>query len=202
MFSKNFFVTKLNKLMQEQKLTKQALAEIMGISRQAVSKIANGINMPTIDNLVLIADYFNVSIDYLVGRNDDPQHQYYLQRFEDTLLLDMPSPFIRVYNYAKTKGLTNEKINDKEHFELLHMFEEWKNLCVAQTGQTKGNSAHRDSNMAMKLQKLERNLEILIDFPPAAKNRSDQNVLASLPDRLIDHLYQITENDMQHSKRQ
>lgn len=132
MFSKDFFVEKLNTLMQKNNLSKQALAEILGVSRQAVSKIANGANMPTIDNLILIANYFNVSLDYLVGRNDDPQYEYYLQKAEHALLQDMTEDFITLFNYAKAKGLKQQPILFQEHFQLIKWFENWKQEIAIQ----------------------------------------------------------------------
>lgn len=144
MFSKDFFAKKLNTLMQEKNLTKQSLSEKLGISRQAVSKIANGANMPTIDNLISIADYFNVSIDYLVGRNDHPQYEYYLQKSENNLLLAMPEPFVSLFKYAKAKGIKSEMLPSDEHFRLMHMFQEWKDLCIAQTETFDKMPAHRE----------------------------------------------------------
>lgn len=52
--------------------TQEKIAEITGKTRQTVSQYVNGISEPGYDTLIKIADYFNVSIDYLLGRTKDP----------------------------------------------------------------------------------------------------------------------------------
>lgn len=64
------FARTLFSLMSERPVTTQAqLAEITGKSRQTISQYVNGTSEPPYDTLVVIADYFNVSIDYLLGRS-------------------------------------------------------------------------------------------------------------------------------------
>lgn len=75
MFKKDIFIERLNLLMKETKTTKQALGNAIGVSRPAVSQFANGSNLPSIEKLAAIADYFDVSIDYLVGRSNDPNRK-------------------------------------------------------------------------------------------------------------------------------
>jgi len=41
----------------------------------AVSQFANGSNLPSIEKLTAITDHFDISIDYLVGRSDDPNRK-------------------------------------------------------------------------------------------------------------------------------
>lgn len=89
--------------MSDNKISKQELSNIVGVSRQAISKVANGINLPTMDNLVIIANYFAISLDYLAGRNDDPQHEYYLQKAEEELLKDAPEGFEDHYKCYKAR---------------------------------------------------------------------------------------------------
>lgn len=47
------------------------LAELIHIHRNNISQWYKNASIPLIDEVVLIADYFNVSIDYLLGRTDD-----------------------------------------------------------------------------------------------------------------------------------
>ncbi len=48
-------------------LTQEQIAEVLNISYQAVSKWETAASLPDISMLVVIADYFGVSIDYLLG---------------------------------------------------------------------------------------------------------------------------------------
>ena len=42
-----------------------------GISQSAISKYENGEALPTIDNLMLLADYYHTSLDFLMGLTDE-----------------------------------------------------------------------------------------------------------------------------------
>ncbi len=66
---KEVFSQILSYLMDKSKITKQALSQELGISRPAVSQLANGVNLPSVENLIAIADFFNVSLDFLIGRS-------------------------------------------------------------------------------------------------------------------------------------
>lgn len=69
---KQIFSRNLLRLRKEHKLSLQALGDILGISNQAVSLLEKGQNVPRFSVLMAIADYFDVSLDYLVGRTDNP----------------------------------------------------------------------------------------------------------------------------------
>ncbi len=60
------FNLKIQALRKENGLTSEKFAEKFNVSRQAVSKWETGESMPDIDNIVKIAKYFNVTLDYLL----------------------------------------------------------------------------------------------------------------------------------------
>ena len=60
--------TRLRQLIEEKPTTITAVARELGISRQAVSQYTMGIGQPNADKLLQIAEYFDVSCDWLVGR--------------------------------------------------------------------------------------------------------------------------------------
>lgn len=62
----------LKKLRQQHNLSQQKLADILHVSQQSVYKYENGITSPDIETLILKADFFNTSIDYLVEHTDIP----------------------------------------------------------------------------------------------------------------------------------
>ena len=64
------FRVKLNQLMKENEGTQEILAICVGVKRQAISNYQRGKTMPSADILAKIADFFNVSTDYLLGRNE------------------------------------------------------------------------------------------------------------------------------------
>ena len=67
------FNDKLTALRKQKGMSQEQLAELLGVSRQAVSRWECGASCPDITLLPIIADYFNVSIDYLLERTDNPK---------------------------------------------------------------------------------------------------------------------------------
>ena len=60
------FQQRLYELRKKSGLSQEGLAELLGVSRQAVQKWEAGTSRPDLDNLAALARYFNVSLDYLV----------------------------------------------------------------------------------------------------------------------------------------
>lgn len=69
---RNNFSIKLLNCRKAKKLSQNSLAEILGISDAAVNMLEKGKRSPSFELLCSIADYFDVSLDYLVGRSDNP----------------------------------------------------------------------------------------------------------------------------------
>lgn len=59
-------------LLSSRGITQSALADEIGISRQVLSNKLNGIRSFTKRDYVALADFFNTSVDYLMGRTLDP----------------------------------------------------------------------------------------------------------------------------------
>lgn len=57
-------------LRKQKGLTQENVAEKCGVSRQAVTKWESDEGTPQIDNLIELADLFNVSLDYLIRGKD------------------------------------------------------------------------------------------------------------------------------------
>lgn len=57
-------------LLQKNDVTAYQVAKNTGISQGLMGEYKKGIKLPTIQNLIKIADYFNISIDYLLGRTE------------------------------------------------------------------------------------------------------------------------------------
>ena len=62
---------RLRELRKDKGLRQIDLAQILGISPQSLGYYENQVNKPDPEMLVRMANYFNVSIDYLLGREDD-----------------------------------------------------------------------------------------------------------------------------------
>lgn len=57
------------------KLTQRQAAEIAGSAERVYQSYEYGKVVPTATVLLALADYFDVSLDYLVGRSDDPRRR-------------------------------------------------------------------------------------------------------------------------------
>ena len=63
----------LRKLRQERGLTQIALQMKTGIDQAQISKFETGERIPPTDALLILAEFYNVSIDYILMRTDNPQ---------------------------------------------------------------------------------------------------------------------------------
>lgn len=66
---------RLVQLREERKLTKKQMAEFLKINQSTYGKYELGKREPDIEKIIELADYFNVSTDYLLGRSDIRNHQ-------------------------------------------------------------------------------------------------------------------------------
>ena len=62
---------RLSYLMRIEKLSQSELARKIGISQSAICNWLNGKKEPSIESLWKLADYFDVTVDYLIGKEKD-----------------------------------------------------------------------------------------------------------------------------------
>lgn len=67
---KNQFGERLKELLEEKGLSINQFAEKIGVSASAVSAWTRGVKQPTADNIILIARFFGVTTDYILGVSD------------------------------------------------------------------------------------------------------------------------------------
>ena len=64
--------TNLKKLRKEKNKTQLQVQLDTGIEQALLSKYENGLRIPPTETLMVLADYFNVSMDYIMGRTEHP----------------------------------------------------------------------------------------------------------------------------------
>jgi len=64
---------RLRELRKGRKLTQLSLQMKTGIEQALISKYETGERIPPTETLVILADFYNVSIDYILCRTDNPQ---------------------------------------------------------------------------------------------------------------------------------
>ncbi|MBR1437428.1 MAG: helix-turn-helix transcriptional regulator, partial [Synergistaceae bacterium] len=62
----NKFVEMLRLLLKQHHVQQAELAQILGVKPNTISNYCQGISQPNIDGLIKIAQFFNVSLDYLM----------------------------------------------------------------------------------------------------------------------------------------
>ncbi len=63
---------RLKELREKKKLSQQALAEHFHLTQQSIYKYEHGLAEPDLDTMMQIADFFDTSVDYLIGYSDIP----------------------------------------------------------------------------------------------------------------------------------
>ena len=56
----------------KRRLTQKEVGEAIGVTHKTISTIESGLRTTTFDKLVLLAKFFEVSTDYLLGLKDEP----------------------------------------------------------------------------------------------------------------------------------
>ena len=64
---------RLISLQREHNVLKKDIADAVGLSIMGYYRYEKGERQPTADKIVALADYFNVSTDYLLGRTNNPK---------------------------------------------------------------------------------------------------------------------------------
>lgn len=62
----------LRLLVSRKEMTQKDIASELGISQQRFNFYVNGSREPDISTLILLADYFGVTVDYLIGHEKEP----------------------------------------------------------------------------------------------------------------------------------
>lgn len=86
-------VKNLRNLRISKNISQQQLADVIGVTQQSINKYENHSTEPDIATLMQIADYFETSVDFLIGHTSLPDQQtpsedWSLTREETSLLKD------------------------------------------------------------------------------------------------------------------
>ena len=64
------FKDRLRELRKEKGVFQQDIAALVGTSKMAVSHWEKGHSEPSIAQLIILSDFFGVSVDFLIGKKD------------------------------------------------------------------------------------------------------------------------------------
>ena len=63
------FGTRLRKVRKSKKLTQKEVADLVNVNRVTYTNWEKGNREPSFEKLIVLADFFEVSLDWLVGRD-------------------------------------------------------------------------------------------------------------------------------------
>ena len=100
---------RIKELREEKNISQLELAKKLNLTQQSISLYEKGDREPSIDVLKSIANFFNVSLDYLLGKSD-------IRNYDED-----EKEFLFAF-HKETEGMTDEEIKDA-----LRFYKEMKN---------------------------------------------------------------------------
>ncbi|MCM3538455.1 helix-turn-helix domain-containing protein [Priestia endophytica] len=76
-------------LRKDKKLRQEDLAKKFGIARTTYAMYEQGKRQPDYETIIKIADFYKVSVDYLIGRTENPDFNNASVRFDELHFHDM-----------------------------------------------------------------------------------------------------------------
>lgn len=105
---------RIYELRKEKNVSQTQLARLLGTTHKTISNYENGITKPNFNRVCIMANYFNVSTDYLMGKSNS------------ILPIDPPEPFSESQELKFKVAHKIYKLNDKQVKtidELINLFE-------------------------------------------------------------------------------
>lgn len=97
-------------LRNEKNITQEYLSNILDVLRATIAMYETDKREPDNTNLNKLADYFNVSIDYLLGRTDSTQLYELKDEQIPVELMGIGVEYITVAKRIKEEGLTPQEV--------------------------------------------------------------------------------------------
>lgn len=104
------FGTNLEKIRKDKKVSQSKLGEALGLTQQMISSYEHNLSSPNVEGLIKIAEFFNVSIDLLVGHMVKSEHKFssesrFLRYFESLSEIDREKCIIIAKTIIKDRKL-------------------------------------------------------------------------------------------------
>ena len=112
---------KIKALRKKKGVSQQELAQVIGVHLTHVSRLENGHYMPSLDVLIKLTKYFDVSADYLIN-NEEENYEVEIKdktieeriRLIDKMDEDERQALLKVIDVMLTKTRISELLNKKE----------------------------------------------------------------------------------------
>ena len=90
---------RLKELREAKHMSQQAVADVFHVTQQTIFKYEHALAEPDLDVILHMADFFGTSVDYLIGKTDDPKPCSYVVNVSDNPEL---FAFIELYNFSNS----------------------------------------------------------------------------------------------------
>ncbi|MBE6806489.1 MAG: helix-turn-helix domain-containing protein [Ruminococcaceae bacterium] len=135
----NVLAENIQRFRKEKEMTQEELANILGVTYQAVSKWENAKSAPDIIFLPILADVFECSIDTLFSRNKEVEHTYKINTSCDALPWKDDDVIRGVVCLGQRILTVKEPLVDKFTFEVIGEAKAVKSECnVSVNGSVNG----------------------------------------------------------------
>ena len=115
------FNERLKELRKEKSITIEKLATDLGSAKSTISRYENGLREPKKDFLEMLSQYFDVSVDYLLGRTDERNLN------KEKPKLDPSIKTIAAHRVNPYEDISEEGINKiNEYIEMVRIMEQNK----------------------------------------------------------------------------
>lgn len=110
-------IPRLFKLMEEQVITDYKLSADTGITQSCIGSWRSGKSTPNLETLIILAEYFNVTVDWLVGKSNVPKYSIDVEtinklwKFVLRAALDLFNPKLETWDELTAEvGLTAKEL--------------------------------------------------------------------------------------------
>lgn len=107
---------RLKELRKSRKITQEKLAEKLGLARSTITMYETGGSEPDLETLKALADFFDVTVDYLLGK-DSQSNEPSTNSKTNTIIV-----------YGRGQGKTEYEVTEKELNAIKTLLETMKDL--------------------------------------------------------------------------
>lgn len=121
---------RIRELRKTSGLTQQELGRVLGVAKNTISQYETGTNAPNDDIKIALANYFNVSMDYLMGKTDRPGFD---SKTPPVLATKINADSITMlHTYADLSPTNKKRVED-----YVLMLSQWEKAYLDKKGQPK-----------------------------------------------------------------
>lgn len=121
---------RIRELRKSSGLTQQELGAVLGVAKNTVSQYETGRNIPNDDIKIAMANYFNVSMDYLMGKTDQSGFDSKTPSvFASQITAD---GITAIHTYSALSPANKKRVED-----YIQMLSEWEKAYLDKQGRPK-----------------------------------------------------------------